>query len=93
MNTSRYFRRPRHRISSQSRTQSPKIRHATEGTLLCRQSITPSIRLRGQWVQKGRLCAALAGKGGGNAGAACTDGCIVRVGKIKKLHRVVNGGA
>ncbi len=52
MTTSRFCRRPRRRVFSQSRTHLPKIRHVSVGTLLCREVVTPYIRLRGQWLRQ-----------------------------------------
>lgn len=51
MNTSRSFRRSRDFISPKSCIAFPQIRHVTVGTLCGRDTHTPWIRLRGQWLK------------------------------------------
>lgn len=51
MNTSRFPRRPRHRLSPRPCSPFPQIRHVTVGTLWCRDTSIPWIRLRGHWLR------------------------------------------
>lgn len=52
MTTSRTPRRSRHRPPAKSCTAFPQLRHITVGTLWCRHSATPWIRLRGHWLKQ-----------------------------------------
>jgi hypothetical protein len=52
MNTPRRSRHPRLRISSQGCVDFLYFRLTTVGTFLCRRSVTPWIRLRGQWLKQ-----------------------------------------
>lgn len=51
MTTSRFNRRPRHRLPPRPCSPFPQIRYVTVGTLWYRDSSIPWIRLRGHWLK------------------------------------------
>ncbi len=52
MTPPRSIRRPGHRLPAKSCKALPQPRHVTVGTLWCRDSAIPWIRLRGHWLKQ-----------------------------------------
>ena len=52
MTTSRYHRRPRHRIRLRPCPTFPQLRQLTIGTIWCNGTATPWIRIRGHWLRQ-----------------------------------------
>ncbi len=51
MTIPRYPRRPRYSFSRRNCGVFPQLRHVTVGTLWCRDTCIPWIRLRGHWLR------------------------------------------